>query len=436
MPAYRYVIIGTGVAAQAAIEAIRQRDPWEDILVIGEEREGYYSRPGLAYYISGEIPEEQLFPFSEDRYKKIGVRRLQARAVAIHPDTRQVLLHNQEVITYDRLLLATGAWAARLPAPGADLPGVIKLDNLADARHLLKLARRGATGIVVGGGITAVEIAEALHNRGVQTHYLLRGDRYWGSVLDESESRIIEKRLKDRGLQIHTHCSISQVLGNKRVSSVRLSDGSELRCDVLAVAIGVLPRKELAQAAGLSVDRGILVDETLQTSQAGIYAAGDVAQVYDPLTGQAGLDSLWNPARQQGKVAGWNMAGDHQVYRKPPPVNVTRLADIPTTIIGTVGKLPDQDLQAIARGDSESWHFLDQASTAQSTWEVNRLRVMVGKHTLVGAVIMGDQSLSQPLQRLINAQVDITPVREQLLQPGAPVAEILSSFAASVEQQR
>jgi hypothetical protein len=156
--------------------------------------------------------------------------------------------------------------------------------------------------------------------------------------------------------------------------------------------------------------------------------------VFDPISGKAVLDSLWNPARQQGLIAGSNMAGQRLVYSRPAPINVTRLADIPITIIGAVGAGADQDLLSIARGDSESWRLGEAGAsggiiTTQAVHEVNRLRILVGSHTLAGAVVMGDQSLTRQLQKLIDQQVDITAIREQLFQPQAPLLTILSGFA-------
>ncbi|MCX7670717.1 MAG: FAD-dependent oxidoreductase [Anaerolineae bacterium] len=221
-----------------------------------------------------------------------------------------------------------------------------------------------------------------------------------------------------------------------RVAGVRTTRGERISCDLVAVAIGVAPRAELARAAGLHVDRGVLVDETLRTSAADIYAAGDVAQVLDPHTGRSSLDTLWNIARSQGTVAGRNMAGSNQSYIKPVPFNVTRLAGITTTIIGRVGSGRDADVIGIARGDSETWRQLGEALVAEDVAEVNRLRLLVGPRTLIGAVVMGDQRLSRPLQRLIGEAVDITPVRERLLVPRAPLAAILTEFAENHREAR
>ncbi|HSA99640.1 MAG TPA: FAD-dependent oxidoreductase, partial [Anaerolineales bacterium] len=341
-------------------------------------------------------------------------------------------LSDQATISYDRLLIAVGAQALPLEVPGAELEGVLKLDHMSDAKRILKQARRGRTVIAVGGGITALELVEGFLSRGMKVHYLLRGDRYWSNVLDEQESRIIERRLQEEGVTLHHHAEVIEVVGrNGKASGVRLLNGQTLNCDLVAYAIGIRPRVDLAKQAGLAIDRGILVNEYLQTNDPDIFAAGDVAQAYDPLSGRSILDSLWSPARQQGQVAGLNMAGRKTAYVKAPPFNITRLAGLTTTIIGTVGRGHDDDLIGIARGDSETWRQLPDAMVAQTGFEVNRLRLLVGEKTLLGAIVMGDQKLSLPLEKMISEKMDILPIREKLLASNAKVGDIVAEFWAS-----
>jgi len=423
----RYVIIGSSIAGVAAAEAIRQVDHAGEITLISDDPHGYYSRPGLAYLLTGEISQAQLFPLREAEWRALGLRRVMGEVARLEPDAHQVILADDRGLPYDRLLLATGSTAARLKAPGSDLPQVVMLDSLADARRILDLARRARAAVVVGGGITAPEIVEGLRVHCRRVHYLLRGDRYWSNVLDEAESRLVLARLAAEGVQIHPRAEVAEITAQRgRVAGVTTTAGERIPCDLVAVAIGVLPRADLARAAGLRVERGVLVDEFLRASAADIYAAGDAAQVYDPRTGKALLDTLWNIARGQGAVAGHNMAGGSQRYAKPMPLNVTRLAGVTTTIIGRVGHGPDADVIGIARGDSETWRLLDDALVVEDATEVNRLRLLVGQKTLVGAVVMGDQRPSRPLQRLIGESADITPIRARLLAPHAPLAAILA----------
>ncbi|MBI4761249.1 MAG: NAD(P)/FAD-dependent oxidoreductase [Chloroflexota bacterium] len=425
----RYVIIGSGVAGIAAIEAIRSLDREGEVVMIGDDPYGFYSRPGLAYYLTGELHDKALFPRTAAAYRKMNFRYVKDRVQKILREAHTLEMEGGTSLSYDRLLLAVGAQAAPMKAPGADLDGVLKLDHLEDAKKILKHARRGRTAVVVGGGITALEMVEGFLARGVRVHYLLRGDRYWSNVLDEQESRIVEHRLQEDGVRLHFHSEIAEILGKKgRVSGVRLVDGKTLACDMVAYAIGVRPRLELAKQCGLEIDRGILVNEYLQTNDPAIYAAGDVAQVYDPATGQSVLDSLWGPARQQGYAAGLNMGGKRTAYRKAVSFNVTRLAGLTTTIIGMVGSGRDDDLVGIARGDSETWRHLPEAIVAQTGFEVNRLRLLVGERTLLGAVVMGDQKLSFPLEKIISDGVDISPIREKLLTPQARVGDVIADF--------
>jgi NADPH-dependent 2,4-dienoyl-CoA reductase/sulfur reductase-like enzyme len=424
-----YVIIGTGPAGVAAAQAIRSQDHRATIQLVGEEPFGYYSRPGLAYYLTGEIPEKGLFPYTPKEFKQFDLRFVQARLSAIHPAEHNISSASGQPLSYDRLLIATGAKARQMKVTGIDLEGVVTLDNLQDARRIIKLVRRARAAVVIGGGITALELVEGLASKGAKVHYFLRGDRYWSNVLDETESRIVENRLEEEGVRLHYHTELAQIKGNRgRVSGVVTQDGEQIACRLVAVAIGIRPRTALAAAAGLKVERGILVDEYLQTSAADIYAAGDVAQVYDPRTGLWVIDSLWGPAREQGHHAGLNMTGAATPYIKAVPFNVTRLAGLTTTIIGTVGGGEDADLLGIARGDSETWRQLPDAIAAQSDFDVNRLRMMVGQRHLLGAILMGDQTLSQPLHHLISQQADISPIRDRLLDEHEKLGDLIAAF--------
>ena len=425
----RYAIVGTGVAAIAAAEAIRSIDAGGTLTIIGDDPHRYYSRPGLAYYLSGEVNEKMLFPYQVEDYKRLSAQYSHASATRILPEERVVEIHPAGRIPFDRLLIATGASAVPLSVPGSDLMGVVKLDHMEDARRILAQARRARSAVVVGGGITALELAEGLAARHVKVHYLLRGTRYWSNVLDETESRIIEKRLAKEGIQIHYQAELAAIIGKQgQVAGVQLAGGEQIACDIVAYAIGITPRKALAQAAGIACDRGILVDQTMETSLPGIFAAGDAAQILDPTSGRYVLDSLWPAAREQGRAAGQNMAGQKLAYSKPVAFNVTRLSGLTTTIIGAVGGGRDDDLVGIARGDSETWRDSADAMIAQSRFEVNRLRLMIGQTCILGAVVMGDQKLSAPLQVLVRNQVDITPIRDQLLAPNAPFVELLLDF--------
>lgn len=430
----RYVIAGAGAAGVSAAETIRQVDPSGEILIFTDEPFGFYSRPGLAYYLTGEIPESQLHPFPGSYFQNLNIQIWQASVDGLLPDHHLIKLSNGSQIRYDRLLIATGSTAIQPDLPGIDLDGVVKLDNLSDARQILKHLRKVKSAVVVGGGITALEIVEGLQSHRIKTHFLLRKNRYWSSVLDETESKIVLTRLQHEGVNLHFNAEIAAILGkNGKVRAIVTKDNREIPCQMVAIAIGVRPNIGIARQAGLKVDRGILVDQFLQTSAADIFAAGDVAQIYDPTSGKALLDILWGPARNEGRIAGMNMAGKLVRYTKSSSMNVTRLAGLTTTIIGNVnlGGAEDEDLVTISRGDSEIWREIPDAIIAQEDFDVNRIRLVVGEKTLLGAIVMGNQTLSPPIQKLIEDQVDITSIKTELLQKNADIAAVISTFWAA-----
>jgi len=441
LPVSNYAIIGMGAAGVAAAFTIRQKDDRSAITLFTNDPHLYYSRPGLAYVLASEIPDRQLFPFNASVFRDQRISIVTEPVEAITLATHRLHLGSKRLLRYDRLLIATGATASMPDVPGIQLDGVVKLDNYTDAQHILSAARRAKTAVVVGGGITALELVEGLVAQGIETHYFLRGDRYWSSVLDEVESRMVEARLIKDGVKIYYFTDLEEIIGRKnRVTGIRAIKNNqkmELQCQIVAIAIGIKPRMQLAAAAGLKTQRGILVDPRLQTSDPDVFSAGDVAQVYDPQKGEYLLDSLWAPAMSMGRVAGANMTGDNQIYEKKFPFNVTRLAGLITTIIGRVGKSEEQagrrpkgdlDVPGIMRGDSEVWRLQPDAVVAQTSGGENRLRLYLNDDHLVGAVVMGDQALSLPIQQLIKQQIDIRPIRHLLLHPQADLYSILSDF--------
>jgi nitrite reductase (NADH) large subunit len=429
-----YIIVGSGAAGLTAAETIRKNDPQGSLQIITSDPFGFYSRPGLAYYLANELPEDGLYPYREGDYHRLGLNFVKEKAARINPAEHTLHLSGGRTLHYDRLLIATGATASPPDVPGADLEGVVKLDNMEDTRRIIKLTRRATSAVVVGGGITALEIVEGLAARGVRTHYFLRGDRYWSSVLDETESKIVEERLKEDGVILHYHTRVAEILKDRnRLAGVRTEDGDVVASQLLAFAIGIRPNKELAAACGLAVKRGIQVDDHQQTSDPDIFAAGDVAQVIDAEHPEGLLESLWNPAHQQGQVAGANMSGETMALHRSTAINVTRLAGLVTTIIGQVGEgsekaARDRDLNAIMRGDSEEWRQLPNAVVAQTHGGSDRLRLYIGENAILGALVMGDQALSRPLQNLIERRVGIRELRPRLLQPNAPLSELIQSL--------
>lgn len=435
-----HVIVGSGAAGIAAAEAIRQKDKQGSIRMFTNDPHVYYSRPGLAYVLAGEVPQNQIYPFAKNYIRNLNIQIIPQGVQSIFPSQHTLKTENGKQFQYDRLLLAMGATAAMPKVEGVDLKGVVKLDSMDDIELIMKNIRKSKVAVVIGGGITALELAEGLMASGLKVHYFLRGERYWSNVLDEVESRMVEERLIHDGITIHYFTELAEIHGrNGRVTGVVAKQKDkmiEFPCQMVAFAIGIKPRIELAVQAGLNTQRGIIVDSGLHSSHRDVFAAGDIAQVFDRQSGEYLIDSLWRPAVEQGWIAGLNMTGGAYHYVKKYPFNVTRLGGLVTTIIGRVGKAAkienasngDSDVVGIMRGDSEIWRIKSDGIVAETYQKQDRLRLYVGNNFLTGAIVMGDQTLSRPLQVLIREQVDISSIHDKLLSPNESLADTLNSF--------
>ncbi|MCL4561790.1 MAG: FAD-dependent oxidoreductase [Chloroflexi bacterium] len=436
----RYIIVGSGVAAMAAAGAIRQQDESGEIVVVGEEAHPFYQRRKLISFLVGEIPEAHLFSAAENEVqpRQLHLRRISHRRVtSLAWREHEIELSTGERLSYDRLLLATGAQSARIDVPGARLSRVLKLDNLNDARTLIRAAKKAHVVVLEGGGISALQLAEGLRSLHLQVHYLLSEDRLLKNVLDRAESQIILQRLAAMGICIHPYSRLAEITGRGgHATGVLTTAGETIACDLVVSAGRVLPRAELARSAGLFTNRGILVDENLQTSAEDVFAAGDVTEIYDPAFGKSLLDTLWWAARAQGTTAGQNMAGQNTPYQKPLSFSHTVLAGLQATIIGATGRGTDANLRGITWGESETWRQLSNAFPVRDDQGDNHLRVTVGQKTLIGAVLLGDQSLAQPLYSLISEQAFLpTALRDRLIRGDISRVRSLLEFWSSWKQQ-
>lgn len=434
-----HLIIGNGAAGMSAAEEIRRRSPHSAITILSDEPYPMYSRPGLAYLLTGEIAEPNIFCRTAEDYARLRSPLIHAHVTALDLAARSVRLSDGRTLPFDTLLLATGATPVRASFPSSDLDGVVYLDTLENIQDLLRRISNGArTAVVVGGGITAMEMAEGLRQRGLTVHYLLRKETIWSALLSDAQARIVERRALSRGIQLHHDSEIAQVVGRGgRVIGVRTTGGDHIECDIVGAAVGVRPNITLTKGTPIQTERGILVDEWLQSSVPGVFAAGDAAQVYDQWSGERRVDDLWSSAVAAGRVAGANMTGARVSYVKGAPFNAARVFGIHVTCIGQAGADsrngnddPNETLQYQSHGSSEVW-WARPGGPYGSAWSHdgdNSVRIVLRDHLIVGALILGNQDLADPLRDLISHRVDISPIRDQLRSNEPALGSIVRRF--------
>ncbi len=437
----RYVIIGNGAAGATAAQTIRQNDSAGEIVMLTAEPYPMYSRPGLAYVLINEVSPEQIMARTLDWYEEWGINLVLGEAVGLDVEQQMVRLADGRSLSYDRLLIATGARATPPPYPGAELDGVVYLDTLDGTKELVQKTRRARRAVVVGGGITALELTEGLTHRGIQTHYFLRRDRLWGRVFNDEEAALLEKKMKAHHVHIHYNTEAVEILGDRkgRVRGVRLADGRDFKCDLVGVAIGVKPLIDVVANTPIATDRAILVNERMQTNVPNVYAAGDCAQVYDRWTEKHMLDILWPSAVAEGNAAGLNMVGKTYQYEKGSPFNACLLFGLHITTMGQINPRREaeddepQIVQHISRGSSEVWYTYPRPY--RSAWAAendNTIRLVLSGDYLVGALVIGEQSLTDSLRYLIEHEVNIADMYEELNAGGVRMRRCLMRYWQSL----
>lgn len=310
------VIVGTGAAGSAAAEVLRKEGYGGPVTLIGADPEVPYDRPNLSKdYLAGTAPEEWIPLRSRDFYREMGIElRTSTKVTDIDVKARRVVLHGGESLPFGALLLATGARPRRLPIPGADLAHVLTLRDLADSRALIERTKTAERAVVIGAGFIGLEVAASLRTRGLEVHVVALDAHPLERILGEELGQMIKTVHESHGVVFH--------LGEKPTAidptAVTLSGGAKLAADVVVIGAGVTPETDLAERAGLALDRGVKVNRYLETSVAGIYAAGDIARYPDPHSGKSIRVEHWQVAQRQGQTAARNIVGARVPFAAVP----------------------------------------------------------------------------------------------------------------------
>lgn len=321
MPASQtFLIVGASLAGAKAAETLRAEGFDGRVVLLGDEPQRPYERPPLSKeYLRGEKDFDAAAVHSAGFYDEQQIElRASTVVTGVDPGASEVTLSSGERIGYDRLLVATGAAPRRLSVPGADLDGVHYLRSVTDADTLRQALTSSAQVVVIGAGWIGAEVAASARQLGATVAMVELAAVPLERVLGPEVGAIYRDLHAEHGVDLHFGVGVDALLGSTAVEAVRLSDGTVLSATAVVVGVGVTPRVELAEAAGLAVDNGIVVDEHLQTSAPGVFAAGDVANAFHPRYGTRIRLEHWSAALNQGPVAARNMLGKATVYDRTP----------------------------------------------------------------------------------------------------------------------
>ena len=331
----RIVIIGGGAAGFAAAEMLRREKYEGGIVMLSSDDAPPVDRPNLSKdYLAGGAPEEWLPLRDQSFYSDNAIDlRLNTTVAAIDPKAREVALAGGEKLPFDRLLLATGAEPVSPSIPGAKPSDVLVLRSLKDCRAIIERAKTARRAVVLGASFIGLEVAASLRARNIEVHVVAPEERPMEKILGPDFSRLVQAIHEEHGVVFHLQNTASGVEGKR----ITLSSGAVLEADFIVAGLGVRPRLSLAEAAGLKIDRGVAVDAFLETSIAGIFAAGDIARWPDRLTGEAIRVEHWVVAERQGQAAALNMLGRRAPF-DAVPFFWSQHYDVPINYVGHAEK--------------------------------------------------------------------------------------------------
>ena len=333
----RVVVIGSSAAGIAACEAAREHAPDCSITLVTADASPQYSRPLLSYVLAGAIEPSRIDWRAHGYLEKLGVQVLPGRKAArLKPDAGPVVLDDGTELTFDALIVASGARGAKLSIPGADLPGVYGLRDLEDLEEISRIAGSGRRAVVLGGGNVGLQVCEAFLARGMRVTVVAASPRLLSQMVDAEAARRVAELFGSRLLNIRTGYDAVEIAGAGHVESVRLDNGERIGAELVVVAKGIAPNVEWLRGSGVRIGRGVSVDLCGRTSVPGVFAAGDCAEALDPMTGRAAVSGIWPVAYEMGRAAGCAAVGVERPSAGALRMNASRFFGVSIVSIGEV----------------------------------------------------------------------------------------------------
>ncbi len=401
----KYVIIGGSVGGIGAVEAIREVDPVGELTVISEESFPQYSRPMISEYVSREATLETMKYRGDQFWKKNNVQALTERTVVnIDFTKKQVELDGGDKVDFEKLLIATGGKPFVPRMEGGDKDGVFTFTELSSAESLESKLENSRSAVVIGGGLIGVSVTEALMKRGIKVTLVELKEQILSLILDEKASEIAEKVVREAGVTVITGQTVQWIVGRKdnedAVGGVVMTDGTEIPCDLVVVAIGVIPRTELVKGTDVKVNRGIVVNRFMRTNISDVYACGDVAEAHDFLLNGNRLLPLWPLAHLGGRVAGYNMAGKKAEYAGGTVMSSLKYFDLPVISVGNTNPEDSHDYEILVEHQPE---------------KIVYKKILLKNDVIVGFIFLGDIEKSGIFFHLMKNHVNVGKIKDELL---------------------
>jgi len=390
----RILIVGGSIAGHTAAQTARSVDPGAQITLVTDERHGFYNRLNLTRFLSEEIGREELFDVRSEWYAEHQIKLLtESRVIGLDPIKKTALLSEGRELEYDSCILAHGSAASLPPFYRHELEGVFSLRTLGDVEDIAVRARRGANIAVVGGGVLGLEAAFGMVKRGAVVKVFEYAPQLMPRQLDREAAALFAEMVRAKGIEAHTDSSVKELLGSPRVEGLALADGRRFEAELVVLTTGIKPNTDWVRRSGIHCDRGVVVDDRMQTSTDAVFAAGDVAQWRESVVG------LWTSAIEQAKVAAVNAAGGNSSYRGFLPVTILKCLGIPLVSMGEIAE------------DGGGYSSRIRHDLKGSTYR----RVVFREGIPVGAVLLGSTQGMGELRKLIENGLELEHLRRRIV---------------------
>jgi nitrite reductase (NADH) large subunit len=390
------VVVGNGMAAMRTVEELLPRAPTRyDITVIGAEPQPNYNRIQLSSVLAGEKTAAEIILNPYGWYQEHGIALLAGTtAIGIDPAAKMVAVDAGDPVPYDMLLLATGSKPLAPPIPGLGLPGVQSFRDIADVDAMISASQRHRRAVVIGGGLLGLEAAWGLKRRGMSVAVVHLMPTLMERQLDTAAGELLRHDLEARGIAFFTEGQTEEILGTDQAEGVVLADSRQIPADLVVLAIGIRPNIDLARAAGLDVNRGILVGDDLRTSEPSIYAVGECIEHNGQVFG------LVAPIWEQARVCGARLAGDEDVVYVPPPIFTNlKITGIDVFSAGALAAADEAD---------------DEITLHDAACGLYK-KVILRDDRIVGSVLYGHVADGPWYIELMRDKVDVSGFRDQLI---------------------
>ena len=391
----RVIIVGNGLAGVISAKTLRELDKKVEIEVFAEEKYHYYPRPNLIEFLAGTIPFERMFAFSKEWYREQNINiHLEKQVTRIFPDSQEIELEGGKKEKYESLLLANGSFSFIPPFKGTDKKGVFALRTLDDAFELIEYLENHQRVVVIGGGLLGLETARALKSRGAQVEVVEFFERLLPRQLDIQGASLLKAQIENMGIKVHLGLATEEILGQDEVKGLRFKGEKEIEMDMAVVAAGVRPNIRMAKESGLETDRGLVVDDYLQSSNQKIFAAGDVIQHLGKVYGI--IPASFNQAR----VVASNILGRKEKYEGTVPSNTLKIVGLDVVSAGLVN--PEED----------SYEEFRKEKKEEGVYK----KVVIHQGVVVGAIWMGTKKGASEINRLISQKVNVEKHKISLIE--------------------